>query len=82
MGCDATVNAEVLNVTVPSLSVPVPIEVPLSLNVTVPVAVYGMTVAVKVTESPMTEGFSLESSQVVVSVLFTVWVNVEDVLLA
>ena len=82
MGCDATVNAEVLNVAVPSLSVSVPIEVPLSLNVTVPGAVLGETVAVKVTESPMTEGFSLESSQVVVSVLFTVWVNVEDVLLA
>jgi hypothetical protein len=52
MECEPTARDEVLNVAVPLLSVPVPMDVPLSLNVTVPVAALGETVAVKVTELP------------------------------
>jgi hypothetical protein len=52
MGWAATASVQVLSVAVPLLSVLVPIEVPLSLNVTDPVAALGVTVAVKVTESP------------------------------
>jgi hypothetical protein len=57
IGCNPTARVEVLNVAVPLLSVPVPIAAPLSLNVTVPVAVLGVTVAVKVTEVPAVAGF-------------------------
>ena len=50
-----TANAEVVNVAMPPLSVPVPIGLPPSRNVTVPVGVpapgaTGETVAVKVTD--------------------------------
>jgi hypothetical protein len=51
------------------------------LNVTVPVAVEGVTVAVKVTEVWYVEGFSDDATVVVVFALFTVCVSVEDVLL-
>ncbi len=37
-----------------------------SLNVTVPVAVEGVTVAVKVTEFPYVDGFKLDDTPVVV----------------
>ena len=80
MGCDAIVRVEVLNVATPLASVPVPIDVPLSLNVTVPVAALGVTVAVKVTDAPKVEGFKLELKVVVEFAMFTVCVNVDDVL--
>jgi hypothetical protein len=73
-------SVEMVSLAVPPLSVPVPIDVPLSLNVTVPVAVLGVTVAVKVTEAPKVEGFKLELKVVVEFAMFTVWVNVDDVL--
>jgi hypothetical protein len=80
MGCEPTARVEVLNTAVPLVTLPVPIDVPLSLNVTVPVAVPGVTVAVKVTEVPAISGFELELNVVVEFTLFTVWVNVEEVL--
>jgi hypothetical protein len=47
-----------------------------------PVAVEGMTVAVKVTDCPLTEGFRLEVNVVVVVaiVAFTVCIRAADVL--
>lgn len=80
MGCKPSARVEVLKVAVPLLSVRVPIATPLSLNVTVPVAVLGVTVAVKVTEFPAINGFELELSVVVVLATFTVCVNVDEVL--
>jgi hypothetical protein len=59
MECVAFVNAEVANVATPAVTVPVPITVTPSLKVTVPVAGAG-TVAVKVTETPVIEGFALD----------------------
>jgi len=50
--CEPTASAAVLYVATPLLSVPVPSVVLPSLKVTVPVAVEGVTVAVKVTEEP------------------------------
>jgi hypothetical protein len=61
--------------------VPVPSAVLPSLNVTVPVAVAGVTVAVNVTDAPYVVGFVDEVSVTIVFALFTVCVNVEDVLL-
>jgi hypothetical protein len=72
--------AEVLNVALPLLTVPVPRVVGPSLKVTVPVAVVGDKVAVKVTEVPYVEGFADEESVVVVVALLTVCVSVLDVL--
>ena len=68
--------AEVVNVATPPLSVPVPMELPPSRNVTVPVAVpvpgaTGETVAVKVTDWPMIDGFCDEVTLVVVLALLT-----------
>ena len=80
MGWVAAARVEVLSVAVPLLSVLVPIEVPLSLNVTDPVAAVGVTVAVKVTQSPCVDGFKPEITEVVVLVLFTVCVKVDEVL--
>ena len=80
MGCAAMARVEVVKVAVPLASVPVPIDVPLSLNVTVPVAALGVTVAVKVTETPKVEGFKLELNAVVEFAMFTVCVNVDEVL--
>jgi hypothetical protein len=62
---------EVLNVAWPAaLSVPDPIDVAPSKNVTVPVGVAepeaGVTVAVKVTDCPKTEGFCEDTTVVVV----------------
>jgi len=50
--CDPNANVEVLYVATPLLSVPVPSVALPSLKVTVPVAVEGVTLAVKVTEEP------------------------------
>ena len=82
MGCVPTVRVEIANLAVPLLSVALPIDVPLSLNVAVPVAVEGVTAAEKVTDCPLTEGFRLEVSFVVVVVVvaFTLCDKVEDVL--
>lgn len=52
-----------------------------SLNVTVPVAVAGVTVAVKVTEEAYVEGFNDEASATVVLTLLTVCVSTDEVLL-
>nr|WP_234328025.1 hypothetical protein [Streptomyces sp. NRRL F-2664] len=63
------------------LRVPLPIVVALSLNVTVPVAVTGPseTFAVKVTLSPTVEGWSEDSTVVLVPAGCTVRVNSLDV---
>src|ERR1019366_3141171 len=72
----ATAKADVLNVAIPLLNVPVPIGLPPSRNVTDPVGVpppgaTGETVAVKVTDWPKTEGFTDEVTAVVVLALLT-----------
>jgi hypothetical protein len=50
--CDPAARAEVLNVALPLLSVPLPTVALPSLNVTVPVQVDGLSVAVNLTEEP------------------------------
>jgi hypothetical protein len=65
---------------VPLLIVPVPSVVLPSLNVTVPVAVAGVTVAVKVTIDPYADGFADEVSLAVVLTWFTVCVSAEEVM--
>ena len=72
-----TVKAEVVNVAMPPLSVPVPMGLPPSRNVTVPVGVpapgaTAETVAVNVTDWPNTDGFTDEITAVVVSAFTTV----------
>jgi hypothetical protein len=52
-----------------------------SRNVTVPVAVEGVTVAVKVTEEPYDDGLADEVNVTLVLAWFIVWVSTEDVLL-
>ncbi len=71
-----TASAEVVNVAMPPLSVPVPIGLPPSSNVTVPVGVpdpgaTAPTVAVNVIDCPNTDGFTEDVTAVVVSALFT-----------
>jgi hypothetical protein len=74
-------SVEMLNVAFPALVVPVPsVALFKSVNVTVPVAVVGVTTAVKVTDEPYTDGFVSEPNVVVVLAGFTVWVSTEDVL--
>ncbi len=76
---------DVENVAVPPLSVPEPIVVPPSLKVTEPVGVplpgglTAVTVAVKVTELPETEGLTDESSAVLVESWSISCVTVFDV---
>ena len=48
---------------------------PSTLNTTVPVAVAGLTVAVKVTFCPGPDGLGLLVKVVVVATLFTTWVS-------
>jgi hypothetical protein len=75
--------AEVENVALPPLKVPLPIVVAPSRNVTDPVAVDGETEAVKVTNWPYFDGFKLVARLVVVFVLlppFTVWETTFEVL--
>jgi len=79
--CEPVASVEMLNVAFPPLSAPVPSAVLPSVNVTVPVAVVGVTVAVKVTDEPYADGFADEISVTVVFPLFTVCVRVVEVLL-
>src|ERR1051325_1800550 len=81
----ATLKAVVLKVVVPPLKVPVPNVAAPSLNVTVPLGVpapgkTALTLAVKVTDWPDTEGLAEEATLVVVLVGLTVWVTVPEVL--
>ena len=74
-----------VNVAWPELRVLVPIGVASSLKVTVPVGVpvpgaVGVTVAVKVTDWPKTEGLTEEITTVVVPALLTVCVKFAEVL--
>ena len=71
-----TASAEVVNVAMPPLSVPVPIGLPPSRNVTVPTGVpdpgaTAETVAVNVTDWPKTDGFADEVTVVAVFALLT-----------
>ena len=64
--CEPTVNVLVANVATPLPTLPVPKVVAPSLNVTRPLVAIAvtplvLTVAVKVTESPLVEGFSEEA---------------------
>ena len=81
----ATLKAEVTNVAVPELSVPVPSEVVPSKNSTLPVGVPApepvtLTVAVKVTDWPQTEGLTDEVTAVDVLALFTTCERTVEVL--
>jgi len=84
--CEPTVSVLVTNVAWPELSrVPVPRVLEPSLKVTVPVAVpapglFAVTVAVKVTACPDTEGLAEELTNVVVPAFLTVWVSGLEVL--
>jgi hypothetical protein len=64
-------SSEVVNWAVPPLRVALPSAVPLLLKLTFPVAAFGVTVAVKVTGWPYTDGFLEEVSFV------AVWVSTE-----
>src|SRR5579859_6731943 len=68
------VNVEIEKAATPPLSAPLPMFVPPSKNVTVPVAVPGVTVAVKVTELPERDGFADETTTVEV-LFFTATVD-------
>ena len=76
--CDIAVNAEVENVAIPPLSVPVPRVVAPSLKVTVPVASEG-SVAVNITELPKLDGFSEDARLMLGAVLPTVCVTAVEV---
>jgi hypothetical protein len=75
---------DVVKLAVPPASVALPMETPPSLNVTVPVGVLeltvGVTVAVKVTAWPNTDGFTELVTVVVVASRLTVWVIAAEVL--
>jgi hypothetical protein len=66
MECAPRVSVEVLNVAAPPDKLLVPRVVAPSLNVTVPVAVDGVTVAVKVTGLPYADGLADAVTAVVV----------------
>src|SRR5512141_850941 len=70
MACEPTASDEVLTDAWPELSAAVPrtVEVVVSVKVTEPVAPAGVTVAVKVTDCPNTDGFCEEATVVVVAV--------------
>ena len=82
---EATASGLVTNMAWPELSrVPVPRVFAPSLKVTVPVGMpvpglFAVTVAVKVTDCPDTDGLAEELTNVVV-LYFTVWVTLDDVL--
>jgi len=86
--CEPTVSVLVVNIAWPELfSVPLPRVVGPSSKVTVPLGVtpmepFAVTVAVKVTDCPDTEGLAEELTNVVVRAraLFTVWVSGLEVL--
>ena len=80
-----TARLEVEKVAVPPLSVPVPSVVVPSSNVTVPVGVPApgaltVTVAVKVTLWPNTEGLAEEATLVVVASGLMVWLTAPELL--
>ena len=78
--------AAVVSVACPvASSVTEPIVVAPSLNVTVPVGVpapgaEAVTVAVKVTDCPETDGLTEEASAVAVAALLTIWLRAAEVL--
>lgn len=83
--CEPALNAPIEYVAWPLLMLPVPKVVAPSLNVTVPVGVplpgdVTEIVAVKVTDWPITEGFTDDESETAVSALFTVCGKAELVL--
>jgi hypothetical protein len=83
--CIPTARAEVVKVALPPESAPAPMETPLSVNVTVPVAVpppglTALTVAVKVTDWPNTDGLADERTLVMLSDCVTVCVIAADAL--
>src|SRR5216117_2583887 len=84
--CEPTASVLVTNVAWPEpFRVPVPRVLEPSLKVTVPVGVpapglLAVTVAVKVTDCPDTDGLAEELTSVVVLAFFTVWVSVLEVL--
>ena len=81
MECAPAVSAAAVSVAVPPLNATEPKEVAPSKNSTVPVEPEdGLTVAVKVTCCPNTEGFSDDVNAVVVLAGLTVCVTAEDVL--
>lgn len=83
IACTPAARSVVVNVAVPPDNVPVPMPEPPSENVTVPVGAVGellLTVAVSVTEVPKDDGFSDETSVVLVGMPFTVWLSTADVL--
>ena len=72
MECVPRLREVVCHVATPEASVAVPSVVPPSLNVTEPVAVAGVTVAVKVTADVGCEGFGADVRMVVVAICLTV----------
>lgn len=78
--CVPPVRFAVLKVACPLLSVPVPSDWLPSMNVTIPVAVFGTTVAVNVTDVPNVEGFGDALTDVVLLALVTTCDNAADVL--
>lgn len=66
-----TVIVEVPRTVVPSLKVNVPVGEPPNP---------GVTVAVNVTDCPLTDGFREETTELLVAALFTVWVKAAEVL--
>ena len=82
-----TGSVEMVNIAWPfASSVPVPSTVQPCLNVTVPAGVpepgaKAVTVAVKVTLCPNTDGFTDDVTAVLVLAGFTVWLRALDVLL-
>ena len=80
-----TASDDVEKVALPPDSVLLPMLMPPSRNVTVPVAVpaageTALTVAVKVTDWPNTDGFTEELTVVELFPLLTVWVIVDEML--
>src|SRR5438093_8846180 len=88
MECDPTRSADVAQLAWPLLRVTLlqlVMAVPPSLKVTFPVGVpepglFAVTVAVKVTDCPNTDGLAEELTNVVVPAFCTVWVSVLEVL--
>ena len=86
MTCVPKERLEVVKVAVPPERVALPIEVPPSRKVTVPVAVpaaglTALTVAIKFSAWPKSDGFCELVTVVVQLPLLTVWVIAADVLL-
>jgi len=80
-------NELVVNVAVEPFNGDVPRRAPPFLKVTLPIGagsprlvLLAVTVAVKVTESPIKEGFSDEETAVEVGTLVTVWLRTAEVL--